>query len=120
MYAWSQGLLARAKFDKNDKLKHFAETLEKVIVETVESGNMTKDLAILVHGTNKVQKSQYLNTFEFIDKVAENLVKSLTGKAHPDTSYKFYYFPVTVRGEPIRMMLTHCNAEWRDMVTTGE
>jgi isocitrate dehydrogenase len=77
MFAWSQGLIARAKLDNNEKLKHFGETLEKVIVETVESGNMTKDLAILVHGTTKVDKSQYLNTFEFIDKVAENLVKAL-------------------------------------------
>ena len=79
MFAWSQGLLARARFDGNDKLKNFAETLEKVIVETVESGFMTKDLAILVHGTTKVERSQYLNTFEFIDKVAENLVKALQG-----------------------------------------
>lgn len=77
MFAWSQGLIARAKLDGNDKLKHFGETLEKVIVDTVESGHMTKDLAILVHGTTKVERSQYLNTFEFIDKVAENLVKAL-------------------------------------------
>lgn len=77
MFAWSQGLLARAKFDGNDKLKKFAETLERVIIETVESGNFTKDLAILVHGTTKLERAQYLNTFEFIDKVAENLVKAL-------------------------------------------
>jgi len=77
MFAWSQGLIARAKFDNNEKLKNFAETMERVIVETVESGHMTKDLAILVQGTNKVERSQYLNTFEFIDKVAENLVKAL-------------------------------------------
>jgi len=77
MFAWSQGLIARAKFDNNEKLKNFGETLERVIVETVESGHMTKDLAILVQGTNKVERSQYLNTFEFIDKVAENLVKAL-------------------------------------------
>ena len=69
--------MARANFDSNDKLKHFAETLEKVIIETVEAGFMTKDLAILVHGTTKVAREQYLNTFEFIDKVAENLQKAL-------------------------------------------
>lgn len=73
IYAWTQGLLARANFDKNDALKNFAETLERVIVETVESGFMTKDLAILIEGSMKVDRSKYLNTFEFIDKVAENL-----------------------------------------------
>ena len=77
MFAWTQGLLARARFDGNDALKGFAETLEKVIIETVEAGHMTKDLAILVEGTNQVDRSKYLNTFEFIDKVAENLNKKL-------------------------------------------
>jgi isocitrate dehydrogenase len=48
-----------------------------VIIETVESGHMTKDLAILVEGTNDVDRSKYLNTFEFIDKVAENLNAAL-------------------------------------------
>jgi len=48
-----------------------------VIIETVETGFMTKDLAILVEGSTKVDRSKYLNTFEFIDKVAENLNKKL-------------------------------------------
>jgi len=48
MFAWTRGLLARANFDSNAELTKFAETLEKVIVDTVESGHMTKDLAILV------------------------------------------------------------------------
>lgn len=117
MFAWSQGLIARANLDKNERLKNFGLTLERVIVATVESGFMTKDLAILVHGTSKVDRSQYLNTFEFIDKVAENLVKALTEKkVNPDSSYKFFYFPLHVRGEPIRMLLSHANAEWRDMI----
>jgi len=77
MFAWTRGLLARARFDSNEKLTGFAETLERVIIETVESGFMTKDLAILVAGTTKVERSKYLNTFEFIDKVAENLTKAL-------------------------------------------
>ena len=51
MFAWSQGLKARARFDDNAELKNFAETMERVIIETVESGQMTKDLAILVHKT---------------------------------------------------------------------
>jgi len=79
MFAWSRGLLARARFDDNAELKNFAETLEKVIVDTVEAGHMTKDLAILVEGSMKVDRSKYLNTFEFIDKVAENLNKKLSG-----------------------------------------
>lgn len=77
IFAWTQGLLARARFDNNEALKKFAETLEKVIVNTVEAGHMTKDLAILVEGSTKVDRSKYLNTFEFIDKVAENLVAAL-------------------------------------------
>jgi len=77
MFAWSRGLLARARFDNNEALTNFAETLERVIIQTVENGHMTKDLAIIVAGTNNVDRSQYLNTFEFIDKVAENLVAAL-------------------------------------------
>jgi isocitrate dehydrogenase len=77
IYAWTRGLLHRAKLDKNDKLKNFCETLEKVIVDTVESGFYTKDLAISVHGTNQVQRNQYLSTQEFIDKVASNLVAAM-------------------------------------------
>ena len=77
IFAWTQGLLARARFDDNAELKNFAETLEKVIVETVEAGHMTKDLAILVEGSMQVDRSKYLNTFEFIDKVAENLNAAL-------------------------------------------
>jgi len=78
MYAWTRGLAARGRFDENAALIEFAETLERVIIETVEAGHMTKDLAILVQGDGKVpDRSKYLNTFEFIDKVAENLNASL-------------------------------------------
>ena len=77
MFAWTRGLLHRAKLDSHDELKNFCETLERVIVETVEAGFMTKDLAILVHKTNTPDRSQYLNTGEFIDKVGENLNKAL-------------------------------------------
>jgi len=77
MFAWTRGLTARADFDNNDALRNFSSTLESSIIETVESGNMTKDLAILVQGTTKVAREHYLNTFEFIDKVAENLRKNL-------------------------------------------
>ena len=77
IFAWTQGLIARANFDNNDELRNFAQTLERVIVETVEAGHMTKDLAILVVGSMQVDRSKYLNTFEFIDKVAENLNAAL-------------------------------------------
>ena len=77
MFAWTRGLLARARFDSNEELKNFAETLEKSIIGTVEAGFMTKDLAILIEGTTQVDRSKYLNTFEFIDKVAETLRKNL-------------------------------------------
>jgi isocitrate dehydrogenase len=77
MFAWSRGLLARANFDNNDALKNFAETLERVIIQTVENGHMTKDLAIIIAKSNQVDRSKYLNTFEFIDKVAENLLADL-------------------------------------------
>eukprot|EP00353_Schmidingerella_taraikaensis_P008599 CAMPEP_0185577630 /NCGR_PEP_ID=MMETSP0434-20130131/10530_1 /TAXON_ID=626734 ORGANISM="Favella taraikaensis, Strain Fe Narragansett Bay" /NCGR_SAMPLE_ID=MMETSP0434 /ASSEMBLY_ACC=CAM_ASM_000379 /LENGTH=412 /DNA_ID=CAMNT_0028195249 /DNA_START=22 /DNA_END=1260 /DNA_ORIENTATION=+ len=77
MFAWTRGLLHRAKLDSNNELKTFCETMERVIVETIEAGFMTKDLAICVHGTNQPERTQWLNTFEFIDKVAERLNAAL-------------------------------------------
>ena len=71
MYAWTRGLTARGEFDGNEELKKFAATLESSIIETVESGKFTKDLAILVKGTTKLDRADYVNTFEFIDLVAE-------------------------------------------------
>uniref|UniRef100_A0AC34QM56 Isocitrate dehydrogenase [NADP] n=1 Tax=Panagrolaimus sp. JU765 TaxID=591449 RepID=A0AC34QM56_9BILA len=80
IFAWTRGLDHRAKLDNNKELSKFAEDLEKVCVETIESGFMTKDLAICVKGTNKVARSEYLNTFEFMDKLADNLSKKRSGK----------------------------------------
>lgn len=77
IFAWTRGLLHRAKLDKNDELKKFAETLEKVCTDTIESGKMTKDLAICIKGMNNVQRSDYLETFEFIDAIAANLKKAV-------------------------------------------
>lgn len=77
IFAWTQGLLHRAKLDNNTKLKHFAETLEKVCIDTIESGFMTKDLAICIKGMDNVTRSDYLETFEFMDKLADNLKKRL-------------------------------------------
>lgn len=72
IYAWTGGLKHRAKLDNNVALMNFAETLEKVIVDTVESGFMTKDLALLVGPDQK-----WLTTEGFLEKIEENLNKSL-------------------------------------------
>jgi len=74
IYAWTGGLKHRAKLDDNAKLMEFATTLEKVIVETVESGHMTKDLALLV-GPDQ----GWLTTMGFLEKIDENLNKALGG-----------------------------------------
>ncbi|NVK59961.1 MAG: NADP-dependent isocitrate dehydrogenase [Rhodobacteraceae bacterium] len=74
IYAWTGGLKHRAKLDGNVALRAFAETLERVIVETVESGYMTKDLALLV-GPDQ----GWLTTMGFLEKVDENLNKALVG-----------------------------------------
>lgn len=75
IFAWTRGLAHRAKLDNNDALKKFSDDLERACIETIESGIMTKDLAICIKGMNNVQRSDYLNTFEFLDKVAELLTK---------------------------------------------
>ncbi|KAH7421558.1 hypothetical protein KP509_13G063700 [Ceratopteris richardii] len=72
IFAWTRGLGHRAKLDGNNELLDFALKLESACIETVESGKMTKDLALLIHGT-KVTRDQYLNTEEFLDAVAEAL-----------------------------------------------
>ncbi len=72
IYAWTGGLKHRAKLDDNAALLTFAETLEKVIVDTVESGYMTKDLALLVGPDQK-----WLTTEGFLEKIDENLQKAL-------------------------------------------
>lgn len=77
IFAWTKGLEHRAKLDNNQQLKNFAETLEKVCVSTIESGFMTKDLALCIKKADDVKRSDYLNTFEFLDKLAENLKKNL-------------------------------------------
>jgi len=68
IFAWTRGLAHRAKLDSNDELKRFADTLEKVCVDTVESGFMTKDLALLVGADQK-----WLSTTGFLDKIDANL-----------------------------------------------
>ncbi|HET6969661.1 MAG TPA: NADP-dependent isocitrate dehydrogenase, partial [Phenylobacterium sp.] len=72
IFAWTQGLKHRAKLDGNAELARYCNTLEKVCVDTVESGSMTKDLALLVGDTQG-----WLTTEGFLDKVAANLEKAL-------------------------------------------
>jgi isocitrate dehydrogenase len=72
IYAWTGGLKHRAKLDGNAELRRFAETLERVCVETVESGFMTKDLALLVGADQR-----WLSTTGFLDKISENLTKAM-------------------------------------------
>ena len=72
IFAWARGLYHRAKLDDNEELKKFVKNLEKVCVQTVESGFMTKDLAMLVS-----KKQKYLNTNQFLEIIDSNLKKNL-------------------------------------------
>ncbi len=72
IYAWTRGLEFRGKLDNNPELIKFALTLEQVCVHTVESGKMTKDLALTIHGKN-LKEEHYLNTEAFMEALATNL-----------------------------------------------
>ena len=72
IYAWTRGFKHRGKLDGNQELITFAETMERVVVETVEAGHMTKDLALLVG-----DQQSWLTTEGFLDKVAENMTKAM-------------------------------------------
>ena len=72
IFAWARGLYHRGKIDGNEDLKKFIKTLEKVCIETVENGSMTKDLAMLIGPTTK-----YLNTNQFLSSIDGNLKKKL-------------------------------------------
>jgi isocitrate dehydrogenase len=72
IFAWTQGLQHRAKLDNTPELANFAQSLEKVCIETVESGKMTKDLALLIS-----KDAPWLNTQEFLAAIDENLQKAM-------------------------------------------
>ena len=72
IFAWTRGLAHRGKLDGNDELIKFANTIEKVCIESVENGSMTKDLAILVGPSSK-----YLTTNQFLDVIDNNLKQKL-------------------------------------------
>ena len=72
IFAWTRGLAHRGKLDGNIELIDFCKTLETTCIETIESGKMTKDLAVLIHSKN-LNRSHYLNTQEFLDSIKNNL-----------------------------------------------
>ena len=73
IFAWTRGLSYRAKFDNSEKVEQFAKNLERVCIETVESGYMTKDLALLV-GSDQ----PWLTTTQFLNKIDENFKKEMS------------------------------------------
>jgi len=77
IYAWTQGLAFRGELDGNQELIRFAKTLETVCIDLVESGKMTKDLAVCIHG-NQTKEEHYLSTEDFLDAIDEELRKRMS------------------------------------------
>ncbi len=77
IFAWTRGLEFRGTLDNNPELIKFCKTLEQVCIETVESGKMTKDLAVTIHGNKVKHGEHYLNTEEFLATIDENLKQKL-------------------------------------------
>ncbi|MBL7760790.1 MAG: NADP-dependent isocitrate dehydrogenase [Sediminibacterium sp.] len=77
IFAWTRGLAFRGKLDNNQELINFCDALEKVCVEVVESGKMTKDLAVCIHGNKVKHGEHYLYTEEFLDAIDAELQKKL-------------------------------------------
>lgn len=77
IFAWTRGLAFRGKLDNNQSLIEFAHTLEAVCIETVESGKMTKDLAICISGNKVSHGTDYLYTEEFLEAINKNLNSKL-------------------------------------------
>src|SRR6201994_2124355 len=77
IFAWTRGLAFRGKLDGNQPLIDFANALEAVCIETVESGKMTKDLAVCIHGNKVEHGKDFLYTEEFLDAIDSNLQKKL-------------------------------------------
>ena len=77
IFAWTRGLAFRGKLDNNNELIKFCTALEEICVETVESGKMTKDLAVCVHGNKVEHGKDYLYTDEFLTALNTNLKAKL-------------------------------------------
>lgn len=81
IFAWTRGLAHRAKLDDNAALANFSRIVEEACIATVESGKMTKDLAICIHGLKNLKREHYLNTMEFLEAiVAEVDLRMASGK----------------------------------------
>ncbi|WP_423126847.1 NADP-dependent isocitrate dehydrogenase [Gaoshiqia sp. Z1-71] len=77
IFAWTRGLAFRGKLDHHDELVRFAESLEQVCIETVESGKMTKDLALIIHEKD-LKEEHFLTTEAFLNAIDENLQQKLS------------------------------------------
>jgi len=77
IFAWTAGLAHRALLDANERLGSFAKSLEQVCIETIESGTMTKDLAATIHGTTDPDRSTWVTTREFLDRISEGLHRKM-------------------------------------------
>jgi len=77
IFAWTRGLAFRGKLDNTPALINFSETLERVCIETVESGKMTKDLALCIYGED-LKSEHYLTTEAFLDAIDQNLKAALS------------------------------------------
>ncbi|MGQ1889753.1 isocitrate dehydrogenase (NADP(+)) [Thermophagus sp. OGC60D27] len=78
IFAWTRGLAFRGKLDNNEELVNFCHTLEQTCIDTVESGKMTKDLALTIHGKD-MKEEHYLNTEAFMETLANNLKAKMEG-----------------------------------------
>lgn len=79
IFAWTRGLAFRGKLDNNQALIDFCLSLEAVCIETVESGKMTKDLAVCIHGNKVEHGKDYLYTEEFLEAIDQNLKQKMAG-----------------------------------------
>ncbi|OWR43245.1 NADPH-specific isocitrate dehydrogenase [Danaus plexippus plexippus] len=78
IYAWTRGLMHRAKLDNTPELERFSKSLEEACVECIDSGKMTKDLVICIHGMANTKEGMYLNTEDFLQAIADQLERKLT------------------------------------------
>eukprot|EP00483_Globobulimina_turgida_P009159 UN09177 len=76
IFAWTRGLKHRANLDSNNKLADFCEKLEDTCVESIENGQMTKDLALCIYGKD-LKREHYIETVEFMDTLGKNFAKKL-------------------------------------------
>lgn len=80
IFAWTRGLAHRAFLDKNERLADFSQKLEQAVIETIENGSMTKDLALCVSGGKDVPRSAYRSTGEFMSDIQARFHAKLTGE----------------------------------------